>query len=71
MRNIKVLGLTVQKLLAWLKFKKEKKGQTSRTQGKKCWYPRKGFVKKNTHVNYQSSNTHYSKVIIKVKVSKK
>ena len=25
MRNIKVLGLTVQKLLAWLKFKKKKK----------------------------------------------
>ena len=29
------------------------------------------FCQKNTHVNYQSSNTHYSKVIIKVKVSKK
>ena len=47
-------------------------GQTtrSRSQTQKCWNLRKGFVTKNTHVKYQSSSTHNSKVISKVKVLK-
>ena len=45
------------------------KGQNprSRSQGKKCWLPRNGPVTRNTHVKYQSSSTHCSKVINKVK----
>ena len=36
----------------------------------KCWYPGKGLVTINTRVKYQSSDTHCSKVISKVKVFK-
>ena len=45
-------------------------GQTprSRSHGKKKWYPRKGLIMGNIHVKYQSSTTHYSKGISKVKV---
>ena len=41
----KALALTVQKLLARLKFS-TKMGQTprSRSQGKKLWYPQKGIL---------------------------
>ena len=48
-------------------------GQTprSRSQGKKQWYPQKGFITRNTHVKYQSSSSHCSKVISKVKVSER
>ena len=37
----------------------------------KLMKPRKGLITRNTHVKYQSSNPHYSKVISKVKVFKK
>ena len=43
-------------------------GQTRKSQGETQWYPRKGLITRNTHVKYQSSSTHYSKVISKVKV---
>ena len=43
--------------------------QRSRSQDQKLWYPRKGLITRNTHVKYQSSSTHCSKVISKVKVS--
>ena len=33
--------------------------------------PRKGLITKNTHMKYQSSSTHCSKVISKVKFFKK
>ena len=48
-------------------------GQTprSRSQGQKQWYPQKGLITGYTHVKYQSSGTHCSKVISKVKVFKK
>ena len=36
-------------------------------QGEKVQYQQKGFTTGNTHVNYQSSSTHYSNVINKVK----
>ena len=35
------------------------------------WYPRKGLIIRNTHVKYQSSSTHCSNVISKVKVSER
>ena len=43
----------------------------SRSQGQKQWYPLKGLITRNTHVKYQSSRTHCSKVISKVKVSER
>ena len=48
-------------------------GQTSRSrsQGKKYWYPGKGFITGIIHVKYQTSITHCSKVISKIKVFKK
>ena len=48
-------------------------GQTprSRSQGKKKWNPWKGLITTDTHVKYQSSSTHCSKVISRVKVFKK
>ena len=39
--------------------------------GSKKRYPLKGLITRNTHVKYQNSSTHCSKVISKVKVSKK
>ena len=43
-------------------------GQTpSRSQDKKCWYPWKGLATRNTHVKYQSSCFHCSKVIRRLK----
>ena len=48
-------------------------GQTprSRSQGKNYWFPLKGFITRNTHVKYQCSSTHCSRVISNVKVFKK
>ena len=40
-------------------------------QGQKINYLQKDLIKRDTHVKYQSSSTHYSKVIRKVKVFKK
>ena len=59
--NMKSLALTVQKLLARLKFSKN--GSNSRVKVK-------GLLKGNTRLKYQSSSTHYSKFINKVKVFK-
>ena len=50
---------------------KKKISQTPRSQGQKYWYPQKSLVTRNTHVKYQGSSTHCSKVINKVKVFKK
>ena len=52
--------------------KKKNPGQIQRPRlpGKKVWYPWKGPITGNTHVKYKSSNTHYLKVISKVKVFK-
>ena len=54
-------------------FQTKKPGQIprSRLRVKKCWYPWKGPFTGNTHVKYQSSSTHYLKVISKVKVSER
>ena len=71
MWNIKALALTVQKLLAKLKFSKIGLTPKPRSQGQKSWYRRKGLVNSITHVKYQSSSTHCSKVISMVKVFKK
>ena len=40
-------------------------------QGQKIKYLQKDIIKRDIHVKYQSSSTHYSKVIRKVKVFKK
>ena len=72
MWNIKALALTVQTLLARFKFSKMGQTPRSRSQGKKKqWYPQKGLITRNTQVKYQSSSTHCSKVISKVKVSER
>ena len=40
-------------------------------QGQKIKYLQKDLITRDIHVKYQSSSTHYSKVISKVKVFKK
>ena len=40
-------------------------------QGQKIEYLQKDLIKRDIHVKYQRSSTHYSKVIRKVKVKKK
>ena len=40
-------------------------------QGQKIKYLQKDLITRNIHVKYQSSSTHYSKVISKIKVFKK
>jgi hypothetical protein len=66
----KVLVHIIQKMSAWLKF--QYVGQTlSQGHKVKCWYPWKGFVRRNTHVKYQCPSTYHSKDIAKVKVFNK
>ena len=67
MWNIKTWGLTVQKLFAMLKFSENR--SNSKVKGKKCWYPQKDLVTKNTYVKYQISGSHCSKAFCKVKLS--
>ena len=72
MLNIKALALTIQKLFPRLKFLKKGQTQKSKSQGKKKMVP----TKRSHHKEYlckknQSSSTHCSKVIRKVKVFKK
>ena len=55
---------TVEKLLHCSKVKTPR----SWSQGQKCWYLRNGLVTRNTSVKYESSSTHSSKVISKVKM---
>ena len=71
MRNIKALALTVQKLLAWLQFSINGSNSKVKVTVSKIMKPRKGLIKRNTQVKYQSSSTHCSKVISKVKVSER
>ena len=40
----------------------------SRSQGQICWYPWEDLVTMDTHVKYQSPNSYWSKVIVKLKV---
>ena len=46
----------------------QKVGQTPRSKwkGQNCWFSQKDVGSENTHVKYQSSSTHCSKVIIKI-----
>jgi hypothetical protein len=37
----------------------------------RSWYEMKGLARRNTHVKYESSTTHQSKVMTKVKVFEK
>ena len=67
MWNIKTWGLTVQKLFAMLKFSENR--SNSKVKGKKCWYPQKDLVTKNTYVKYQISGSHCPKAFCKVKLS--
>ena len=60
--NNKALALTIQKLLARLKFSKN--GSNSKVNVTTIM-----VSTRNTHVKYQRSSTHCSKVISKVKVS--
>ena len=67
MWNIKALAVTAEKLLARLKFSKNGSNSKVKVTGSK----KKGFITRNTHVKYQRSSSHCSKVISKVKVFKK
>ena len=40
-------------------------------QAQKIKYLQKDLITRNIHVKYQSSSTHYSKVISKIKIKKK
>ena len=69
---MKTLALTVQKLLARLKFSINRSITKVNFTGYKNWLvPTEGLVTSNTHVKYQSSSTHCSKVISKVEVYNK
>ena len=72
MWNIKAPALGVPKLLARLKLSTTKMGQApwSRSQCQQKWYPQKDLITMNTHVKYQFSRIHCSKVISKIKVFK-
>ena len=64
--------LLVRKL--WPRLKSfSKVGQTSmsRSQGKLLWYQVKGFVTRNTYVQYESPTSSGLKVVAKVKVFQK
>ena len=65
---LKALAFTIQMLLIRLKYSKVGQTQRSRSQGQNCCFPWNGSVTINTHVKYQSSGTHYSNIINKVKV---
>ena len=67
MWNIKALALTVQMLLAKLKFSKKGSNSKVKVTVSKILVP----TEINTHVKYQSYSTHCSKVISKVKVSER
>ena len=69
MWNMKTLALTVQKLLARLKFSKSKSNSKVKLTGSKMLIYTVGLITRNTHVKYQSPSTHGWKVISKVKVS--
>ena len=77
MWNIKALALTVQKFFARLKFSKGRSNSKVKVTGPKIMVPnektyhKERSITKNTHVKYQSSSPHCSKVISKVKVFKK
>ena len=71
MWNIKALTLTVQKLLARLKFSKNRSNSKAKVTESKIMATQKGLITGNIHVKYQNSNTHCSKSISKIKVFKK
>ena len=63
-----VLALTNQMLLTSFNFQKVGQTPWSRSLGKKCLFPWKGSVTRNTLMKYQCSSTHNLNVISKVKV---
>ena len=65
MLNIEDLELTVEQLLAMLKFLKTSNSKV-KVKGKKCWYLRKCLVTRQTHVKSQRSIFHCKKVISKI-----
>ena len=38
-----------------------------RSQGKKCWYSRKGFIKRNTNMKYQRTALMVEKLLARLK----
>jgi hypothetical protein len=58
----------------WLSLKgPHQRFQTSRSmiRGSRSWYQMKSLARRNTHVKYESSSIYKSKVMNKVKVSKR
>ena len=60
-----VIKKVLTRLTTFFKFR----SKSSRSQGQKYWYPQKSLVTINTHVKYQSSNSHGSNIISKIKVA--
>ena len=68
MCNIKALSLLVRKLWPRLKFFKSRSTSRSRSRGQKLWYYVKGFVTRNTYVQYESLISSGKKGMAMVKV---
>ena len=70
MWNIKALALSVQKLIARLKFYKYSSNSKFNVTGSKMVVTTERYTTRNIYVEYQRSSTHCSIVISKVKVFK-
>ena len=62
--SLMVIKKVLARLTTFFKFR----SKSSRSQGQKYWYPQKSLVTINTHVKYQSSNSHSSNIKSKIKV---
>ena len=69
--NMKALSLVERKLWPRLKFFKSRSNFKVKVTIQKLWYHVKGFVTRNTHVQYESPISSDIKVTAKVKVFSK
>ena len=67
-QGIHMCNMKALSLLVW-KFSKVGQTSRSRSQGQKLWYPVKGIVTRNTHVQYESPISSGLKVMAKVSLS--
>ena len=67
MCNMKALLLLVRKLWPRFKFFKSRSNFKVKVTSEKLWYPAKGLVTRNTHMQYESLITSGKKVMAKVK----
>ena len=71
MCNMKALSLLVRKLWPRLQFFKSRSNFKVKVMRSKLWCHVKGFVTRNTHVQYESPITSGKRVMAKVKVFQK